>query len=329
MVVVGCSSAPTDQDGVPDAGPVRTTGFATAADGTRIEYLDYGGSGTPLVLLAGLGDTGAIFDGIAPELADEYRVVAITRRGFGASDQPLEGYDHATRVADDLAVLDALGIERAAFAGHSIAGDELGVLGSEHPDRVAGLVFLDAAADRTSPAPDGFLACEEEMRGYLPETLNLEDPYGSLMEWAEAQFGFPPPVSYLGEIKAETDIVDGGGVEFLHSKVAMGEIEKQTSTSSPDYAAISVPALSIHATGSTVGTTWPWMTNPAWPADARQRAQECAEKVAAGSADTVDWLRDTNPGIAVQEWDGFHHYLFLQDPQRTVDAMKEWLATIG
>src|SRR5262245_48603535 len=73
-----------------------------------LEVLDWGGTGRPLVLLAGLGNTAHVFDDFAPRLAQLGHVYGVTRRGYGRSSVPQAGYD-ADRLADDvLAVLDAL-----------------------------------------------------------------------------------------------------------------------------------------------------------------------------------------------------------------------------
>src|SRR5579863_4045194 len=72
-----------------------------AVDGdVRLEVLDWGGSGRPVVLLAGLGNTAHVFDDFAPKLAAGFHVFGITRRGFGASSMPASGYD-ADRLGDD------------------------------------------------------------------------------------------------------------------------------------------------------------------------------------------------------------------------------------
>jgi pimeloyl-ACP methyl ester carboxylesterase len=111
----------------------------------RLEVLDWGGQGRPLVLLAGLGNTAHIFDDFAPKLARNYHVYGITRRGFGVSSVPANGYG-ADRLGDDvLAVLEGLHLAAPVLGGHSIAGEELSSIASRHPDRVAGLVYLDAA----------------------------------------------------------------------------------------------------------------------------------------------------------------------------------------
>src|SRR5229473_2585605 len=91
----------------------------------KLEVLDWGGSGRPLVFMAGLGNTAHIFDDFAPKLAGQYHVYGITRRGFGASSTPASGYS-ADRLGDDvIAVIDSLKLNGAVLAGHSIAGEEL------------------------------------------------------------------------------------------------------------------------------------------------------------------------------------------------------------
>jgi len=110
-----------------------------------LEVLDWGGSGRPINLLAGGGNTAHVFDDFAPKLTAHCHVYGITRRGFGAS-----GYsatDHpADRLGDDaVAVIDALNLKRPILVGHSIAGVELSSVANSHPNRVAGLVYLDAA----------------------------------------------------------------------------------------------------------------------------------------------------------------------------------------
>ncbi|NIM62021.1 MAG: alpha/beta fold hydrolase, partial [Acidobacteria bacterium] len=70
------------------------------SDGTRLHYIDYGGAGQAIVLLAGLGGTAHIFRGLAPRLAGRFRVVALTRRGHGKSERPDRGYELDTLVED-------------------------------------------------------------------------------------------------------------------------------------------------------------------------------------------------------------------------------------
>lgn len=53
------------------------------SNGIKLHYIDWNGTGRPMVLLAGLGDTAHIYHGIASKLANQFRVVGLTRRGHG------------------------------------------------------------------------------------------------------------------------------------------------------------------------------------------------------------------------------------------------------
>jgi pimeloyl-ACP methyl ester carboxylesterase len=111
----------------------------------RLEVLDWGGVGQPIVLLAGLGDGAHTFDIFAPKLTSDYHVYAITRRGFGNSSPASSGFGADSLADDVLAVIDSLHLVRPVLVGHSIAGEELSSIGSRRPTRVSGLVYLDAA----------------------------------------------------------------------------------------------------------------------------------------------------------------------------------------
>jgi non-heme chloroperoxidase len=126
----------------------HTVQFIAVDKDVKLEVLDWGGSGHPLVLLTGLGNTAHVFDDFALQLTPQYPVYGITRRGYGTSSAPAPDKDtySADRLGDDvLAVLDALKLDRPVLVGHSIAGEELSSIGSRHPERVAALIYLDAA----------------------------------------------------------------------------------------------------------------------------------------------------------------------------------------
>jgi non-heme chloroperoxidase len=113
-----------------------------------------------MVLLTGLGDNAHVFSQFAFQWNDHFHVIGITRRGYLPSSQPPDGYDVPTRVADDIAVLDALKIDRAVLVGHSVAGSELSALARAHPERVDKLVYLDAvdlSARGEVPGPPAYL----------------------------------------------------------------------------------------------------------------------------------------------------------------------------
>jgi non-heme chloroperoxidase len=136
--------------------------FVTA-NGIKMNYLDWGGTGDVIILLAGLGNDAHVFDMIAPGFTDKFRVIGLTRRGFGGTDRPASGYDTATRVEDIRAFMDAMKIQRTHLIGHSLAGDEMTLFASMYPQRVIKMVYLDAAYDRRKT-----FSCVNEHPGGLP-----------------------------------------------------------------------------------------------------------------------------------------------------------------
>lgn len=125
----------------------HSTQFITVEKEVKLEVLDWGGAGRPIVLLTGMGNTAHIFDKFALKLTPTYHVYGITRRGFGASSSPTpdsENYS-ADRLGDDfLAVCGSLKLNRPVVIGHTIAGEELSSIASRHPEKAAGLIYLDA-----------------------------------------------------------------------------------------------------------------------------------------------------------------------------------------
>ncbi|HTJ27189.1 MAG TPA: alpha/beta hydrolase [Candidatus Limnocylindria bacterium] len=115
-------------------------------DGRRIGYEETSGAGTPLVLLHGFPLDRTIWDEQVPALAGR-RVVRIDLRGSGESE-PSDGPALMEALAGDVAgVLDALGIERAAFAGHSIGGYVALAFFRMYAERVAGLALIASHVD--------------------------------------------------------------------------------------------------------------------------------------------------------------------------------------
>jgi pimeloyl-ACP methyl ester carboxylesterase len=122
--------------------------FITVDPGVKLEVLDWGGTGQALVFLASLGDTAHTFDSFAPNFTGKYHVYGITRRGFGESSYPAPNNDNyaSDRLGDDvLSVIAALHLNKPVLVGHSIAGEELSSIGSRHPEKVSGLIYLECS----------------------------------------------------------------------------------------------------------------------------------------------------------------------------------------
>jgi pimeloyl-ACP methyl ester carboxylesterase len=127
--------------------------FVTVDSAVRLEVLDWGGSGRPLVFV-GCYLTAHVYDRIAPKLTDRFHVYAVTRRGVGASDRPATGYSPQRRADDILEVITALDLKKPILVGNSCGGDILHTLGARNPERLGGLMYLDAAEDPTLTRAD-------------------------------------------------------------------------------------------------------------------------------------------------------------------------------
>ena len=93
----------------------------TAPDGARLYYTDQG-SRPPVLALSGLSRNGTDFDYAAPHLADT-RLIRLDYRGRGQSEWTgAKTYTIPTEAGDALALLDHLGLERAAILGTSRGG---------------------------------------------------------------------------------------------------------------------------------------------------------------------------------------------------------------
>jgi pimeloyl-ACP methyl ester carboxylesterase len=157
--------------------------FVAVAPNVKLQIIDWGGTGETMVLLGGLGDNAHVFSQFAFQWTNHFHVIGITRRGYLPSSQPSDGYDVPTRVADDIAVFDALNISKAVLVGHSVAGSELSALAATHPERVDKLVYLDAndLSERNEvPGPPAFFgliteADTQSLWTYQAATARLED----------------------------------------------------------------------------------------------------------------------------------------------------------
>jgi pimeloyl-ACP methyl ester carboxylesterase len=118
---------------------VRVTG-----DGVTLAVRD-DGQGRPVLLLHGFPDSSYLWRHQVPALVEAgMRAIAPDLRGFGESEKPegVEQYRVARSVADMLAVLDALGIERAVVVGHDWGAVVAWALAALAPDRVERLVAM-------------------------------------------------------------------------------------------------------------------------------------------------------------------------------------------
>jgi non-heme chloroperoxidase len=159
--------------------------WVTVDSSVKLEVLDWGGSGPPLVLLACYLST-HVYDEFAPKLTDQFHVYGVTRRGIGASDKPATGYSVQQSATDLFEVFNSLTLQQAVLVGHSCAGQVLTMFAAQHADRLRGLVYLDGATDPTltpadvgSPMPDlatlpRAISDRRERDWHFPEAVDQE-----------------------------------------------------------------------------------------------------------------------------------------------------------
>lgn len=215
--------------------------FIPVDQNVRLEVLDWGGTGVPLVLLAGGGNTAHVFDDFAPQLTHEFHVYAITRRGFGESGfaPPPSGGD--TFGDDVLAVLDALELDSPVLVGHSIAGQELSSIGTRYPSRVGALVYLDAAYPYAFD--DGAVPTFEDLRavGFPQPSPPAEDDlatFDAFRQYYTRTLGFTYPEAELRQKRSTMpDGRVGPARSFPGGPVLLGSVKQ--------YVNIPPPALFI------------------------------------------------------------------------------------
>jgi pimeloyl-ACP methyl ester carboxylesterase len=217
---------PAEKINSPSGAPIDKSPHRPAfvtANGIKMHYLDWGGAGDVVILLAGFNNDAHVFDAIAPSFTDKFHVMGLTRRGFGETDRPAEGYDTATRVEDIRAFMDTQKIARAHLVGHSFAGDEMTLFATLYPQRVIKMVYLDAAYDRTKD----FSCINDQPGGGLPPSfLRIIGEALNCPGWEKIDApGMPPP-----------DMVN---VRVSTIRAAM--------QFHPDYKKIKAPSLAIYA----------------------------------------------------------------------------------
>jgi len=285
-------------------------------DGVRLQTLDWGGDGPALVFLAGYANTPHFFDSIARSFTDRFRVLGLTRRAHGLSDQPAGGYDIPTLALDVVGMLDAYGFERASFVGHSFAGHEMCQLAAAHPDRAERFVFLDAlhrmeeedaelvASNPLIPAdppPATFESvtayCEDFVARY-PRYRRLRSPRWDAL-WAHSLEETP----------------DGQFRERIRPETAKMLFEGRNAFR-PDYEAIRCPVLAVYAFQDET-----WLLPDGADEKLREAVREYIERVNGRFVRRcIESARAEISVIEIVEYEDTSHYCFLD---READVIRE------
>ncbi len=151
-----------------------TRQMVPGADDLALNVLDWGGAGTPLLFVHGYGHNAHLWEPLASDLRDRYRVLAIDSRGHGDSDSDPEYRYHNAAIARDVeAVVDHLQLDRVALVGHSQGGHACLRFAARHPEKTSRLVLADAGPD--IPSTGGGGAPPASLRLLAPDFDRVED----------------------------------------------------------------------------------------------------------------------------------------------------------
>jgi 3-oxoadipate enol-lactonase len=122
-----------------------------AGDGCRLYYEDTGGNAPAVLFLHGAGGNHLSWWQQVPVFADEYRCVTVDQRGFGQSAGASGGLHPAALATDAIALLDHLGIARAAIVAQSMGGWAAVGAAVREPHRFWAIVMANTVGNLTNP----------------------------------------------------------------------------------------------------------------------------------------------------------------------------------
>lgn len=131
--------------------------------GTSIAYAEMGHGDRTIVLIHGLGSYMPVWKNNAPELATDYRVIAIDLPGYGKSDKPKATYTMKYFARQVRGLLDELGVDKPVLVGHSMGGQVAMTYALLYPEKYDALVL-------TSPA--GFETFEDGEAKWLAQAVS-------------------------------------------------------------------------------------------------------------------------------------------------------------
>lgn len=300
----------------PDPSP-HTLQFVTVEENVRLEVLDWGGTGRPVVLLAGGGNTAHVFDDLAPKLATDYHVYGITRRGFGASGFAAPA-NPVNRLRDDvIAVLDALKLDKPVLVGHSIAGAEMSAVANSNSERVAGLIYLEAAYPYAFDNGKGAAMKEFQIPGPRFPKPGASDlaSFTALQKWDAGVFGFPRPEAEL----RQTWEADSSGRPQKARNSPGSQMFASIMTSGRAPGRIPVPALVIFARPHVLET---WIDQSS--DSTREAARTYYQAIDAATERQAKALQAGVPTTRVVRMRGAHH-IFLSNEPEVLREMRAFL----
>ena len=327
VLLAAATSASPQQIEWKDPSP-HAVKFVTVDENVQLEVLDWGGSGPALVLLAGLGDTAHVFDDFAPALTARHRVLAITRRAHGRSSTPPTGYGFARLAEDVVRVIDTMGVSRPIVIGHSFAGEEMHVLGARYSEKIAGVVYVDAAFNRgddsDSEAYDAVARTLPGAPGPSPSDLASFTALRSFLVRIQGAAG--PEAHLRARFLTNPDGSVGG--QWAPDLPIRQEMTKEMRAAYSPYnpERIRVPALAIYAVPkSATDMIRPWYASD--DPETRGRVEKLYQLTRARFEGHANWFKMFAPQGRVTEISGAHH-LFLSNPSEVVQQIDAFVSSL-
>lgn len=168
------------------------------ANRVKLQYVERGDlAGVPVIMLHGITDSWHSFEPTLPNLPASVRAFALSQRGHGDSDRPATGYHTRDFAADVAAFMDAMKIERAVIAGHSMGSHIAKRFALDYPDRALGLVLMGTFL--------GFQGNQAvaEFRDALSALTGPIDPAFAL-DFQQSTLAQPIPQTYLDTVVRES-----------------------------------------------------------------------------------------------------------------------------
>ena len=186
-------------------------------NGFRLYYEDTGGNAPAILFLHGAGGNHLSWWQQVPVFADEYRCVTVDQRGFGQSPDIPGGPGPAALGTDAIALLDHLGIARAALVAQSMGGWAAVGAAIRAPERFWAIVMANTVGNLTNP---DIAALREKLAAASPprpavlwhaalgETFRNRQPVRSFLYAQIAGLNAPLPADFRDQLGRLTTPVD-------------------------------------------------------------------------------------------------------------------------
>ena len=216
-------------------------------DGIELQLAIWEGEGKQVLCIHGLTANCRCWDVIASALAPMHQVTAMDLRGRGLSDKPQTGYSEEHHVRDVRSLMDDLELGKAVLLGHSLGGYISMALAAQYPERVEGLILLDAGGDLSQEQWDKIAVAIKPSVERLEQVFPSFDAYVDLMK----QIRFFQPWSRAIEAYFRYDLEEVK--EGVRSKIQLIHIQEEISNkrqtgAAQFYPRISCPVLILRAT---------------------------------------------------------------------------------